>query len=183
MVFSAVAKIYDVPKWKFPFFKQVVSTVSGFQLCIANFIIKLHSQGMQMIFEKTSQEDGKFWNFKFLISDPRTLWLYLMCNLSICSEVSWTMHLPFLRSELQSAQHIWMAFIWLCPKSKSQTVKFQSLDYISHSWIKPKELNVSKNEKIKHSPTGFRDQSSKSKNQNSIENNLPLPGPKAFIVK
>jgi len=132
---------------------------------------KFHSHGMQMIFEKTSQEAGKFWNFKFLIFDTRTLWLYLMRNFSICSRVSWTMHLPFLRSELQSAQHTWMAFIWLNPKSKSHKVKFQSLDYISHSWIQPKELNFSKNEKIKQSPTGFRDQSSISKHQNNIENN------------
>jgi len=33
-----------------------------------------------------------------------------------------------------------MAFIWFHPKSKSHTVKFQSLGYISHSCIKPKEL-------------------------------------------
>ena len=145
--------------------------MSGFQLCITNFMIKLHSLGMQMIFERPSQEAGKFWNFKFLIFYRRPLWLYLMCKHSICSKVLWTMHFPFLQSELQSAQHTWMAFIWLNLKNKSHIVKFQSLDYISHSWIKPKELNFSKNEKIKHSPKGFRDQSSKSKNQNSIENN------------
>jgi hypothetical protein len=76
-----------------------------------------------------------------------------------------------------------MAFIWLSPQSKNHTVKFQSLDYISHRWIKPTELNFSKKAKIKHSPTGFRDESSKFKNQKSIENNYPFPGLKLFTVK
>jgi hypothetical protein len=56
-----------------------------------------------------------------------------------------------------------MAFTWLSPKSRSYTAKFQTLDYITQSCIKPK-ANFSMTEKLLCSPTGFTDQSSKLKN-------------------
>lgn len=50
---------------------------------------------MQMTFKKTSQEGGKFWNFKFLILVLRTLWLYLMCAFTF-----WGMFLCFVNNSV-----------------------------------------------------------------------------------